>query len=109
MPLTLEVPPEVEARLREVARQRGTDISRYVGVMVLERDEDLLTLDEAAQMLAIAPDLVARMLERGDLASLHPATALAEKRRREAANRAMDEIVSITESLGLYPHQGESV
>ena len=108
MPLTLEVPPEVEARLRALARQRGTDVSRYVTEILLERDEDSLTLDEAAQMLAIPPDLVARMLKRGDLASLRPATVLAEKRRREAADRALDEIVSITESLSLYPHQSES-
>lgn len=112
MPLILEVPPEVEAQLREVAQQRGTDISSCIFELILKgvleiRDvaPDRLTLDEAAQMLATSATLVTRMLERGDLASLHPAIVLAEKRRREAVSRAMDAIVEITEELKLYDHQ----
>lgn len=111
MPLILEVPPEVEARLRDAARQRGTDISRYISEIVSERDvaPDMLTVEEAARMLETSAVLVTRMLERGDLSSLHPATVLAEKRRREAASLAMDEIVALTEDLKLYEHQRDEL
>ena len=109
MPLILEVSPEVEARLREVARARGTDVSDYVSQIVLQNEareaDATLTLAEAAQILKMTPELVSRMLARGDLSSLHPTAVLSEKRRRDAANWALDEIVEITESLNLYEHQ----
>ena len=113
MPLILDVSPEVEERLLEVARQRGTDVSRYVCEVVLESAErdaasESLSLAEAARMLSRTPASVTRMLKNGDLASLHPATVLAEKRRLEAANRAMDEIVEISEELKLYDHQSQT-
>lgn len=109
MPLILEVSPEVEARLREVARAHGTDVSDYVTEIVLQierlESDVALTLSEAALILKTTPELVARMLSRGDLRSLHAFAVLSEKRRREAASRALDEIVEITESLNLYDHQ----
>lgn len=109
MSIVLEVPSELESRLRTVAQQRGWDVSRYVLELISERVEgegaDALTLEEAAQMLSAPVSLVQRMLERGDLVSLHPALVLAEKRRREAAQRALDEIVALTEAAQLYDHQ----
>ena len=112
MPLILEVSPEVEARLREVARARGTDVSDYVSQIVLQierlESDATLTLSEAALILKTTPELVRRMLARGELNSLHAFAVLSEVRRRDAANQALDEIVEITESLNLYEHQRET-
>ena len=113
MALILEVSPEVEARLREVARARGTDVSEYVSQIVLQierlESDATLTLDEAALILKTTPELVRRMLMRGNLNSLRPTAVLSEMRRRDAANQALDEIVEITESLNLYEHQQETL
>jgi len=108
MTLVLELPEETEQRLREAAKRAGREVEQFVLEAATEkagRAETELTLAEAAEHLAVSPVHVQRLLESERLQSLSPADVAALRARYEAGNRAMDEIVALTEAAGLYEHQ----
>jgi len=107
MSLILEIPTEVENELREAARLTGREVEQFVLEAATEKADRLqgeLTLAQAAVLLEVTPIHVQRLLESGRLPSFLARDVQALKRRYEAANRAMDEIVAMSEAAGLYEH-----
>ncbi len=108
MTLVLELPEETGQRLREAARRAGREVEQFIVEAATEKAghaANELTIAEAGALLEVSPVHVQRLLESGRLQSLSPIDVTALRNRYEAANRAMDEIVAITEAAGLYEHQ----
>jgi len=108
MPLVLELPEETERQLREAARLAGREVEQFVVEAATEkadRSRSELTLTQAAALLEVTPIHVRRLLESERLQSLLATDVHTLKGRYEAADRAMDEIVAMSEAAGLYEHQ----
>lgn len=108
MPLVLELPAETEQLLREAAKRAGREVEQFVLEAATEkvgRANQILTPAQAAALLGSSPAHIERLLESKRLASLSAEDVAFYGSRLEAANRALDEIVAMTEAAGLYDHQ----
>ena len=108
MTLVLEVPAETEQLLREAAQRAGREVEQFVLEAATEkvgRAQRILSLAQAAAFLDVSPAHVERLLGSKRLISLSAEEVAFYGSRLEAANRAMDEIVAMTEAAELYDHQ----
>ena len=108
MTLVLDVPAETEAQLREAAQRAGRAVEQFVLEAATEkvgRANRVLTVAQSAVLLDVSSTHIERLLEAKRLGSLSVEDVALYQARQEAANRALDEIVAMTEEQGLYDHQ----
>lgn len=108
----------LEADLAQIIEGKADEESVEVPVAVLReilrRRDKTLTTQAAADLLGVSRPFVVKLIDKGQMAAemvgTHRRVRLSEveryrARRREKAEAAMDELVALTEELGLYEHQ----
>lgn len=111
MSLVLELSPETENRLREVAARAGRDVQSFIIEAALQSARRVYSMEEAAQTLRLSSSYLELLRQRGELSCeprdgepvfLHDAkfeTLLQSQNETEAALR---EIAAQSQALGLY-------
>ncbi len=111
MSLTLEIPAEIEAQLREAAAREGRDVQSFLVEAALSRSKRFYSMDEAARTLGLARthleslaarDEISTGHQNGELVFLHDAKFDALLQNQREIEAELREIGAQNQALDLY-------